>query len=65
MRQFLETAAYFSVVIHGAAFPKQDGNTPKTGQANQCVDNAAEQAALSAEQPCNQVKLKNAHQTPV
>lgn len=65
MRQFLELPHFLLVFAHRIVLPKQNGNTPKTRQSNQCVDNAAEQISLTAEQPGDQVKLKDAHQPPV
>lgn len=44
---------------------KQQGNAPQTCKTDQCINDAAEHCALSAKEPCNQVKLKNANQSPV
>ena len=44
---------------------KQEGNTPKTCQTDDCIHDAAEQGTLPAKEPCHQVKLENSHKAPV
>ena len=40
--------------------PEQEGNAPYGGDADECVDDAAQNGALSAEKPCDEIKLENA-----
>ena len=47
------------------ASAEQQGNAPQTSQTNQGIDDPAEYSALSAKEPRNQIKLKNANQSPV
>jgi hypothetical protein len=46
-------------------FTEQKGYAPKTSQTDHCVNDPAEQRILSAEQPGDKIKLKNAYQSPV
>ena len=55
----------FLVLTHVHTLAEQQGNAPRTCQRNDCVDDAAEQAVLTAEKPCDQIKLEQTHQTPV
>ena len=48
-----------------AASAEQQGDAPKTSQANQGINDSTKYGTLASKQPCNQVKLKNAHKTPV
>ena len=45
--------------------PEQEGNAPYGGDADECVDDAAQNGALSAEKPCDEIKLENADEAPV
>ena len=49
----------------GTVFPEQKGNAPKTCQANDGVNDSAQQRILATEDPRHQVKLENTHQAPV
>ena len=51
-------------ILHFIA-TKEKGNTPNARERNDCINNAAENCILSAEKPCNKIKLENANQTPV
>ena len=44
---------------------KKQRDAPQPGCTDQGVDNAAEHGALPAEEPCNQVELKDADEEPV
>ena len=44
---------------------EQEGNAPYGGDADECVDDAAQNGALSAEKPCDEIKLENADEPPV
>lgn len=45
--------------------PEQQGNAPQGAQTHQSIDDAAEEAAASAEKPCHKVELKQADEPPV
>ena len=45
--------------------PEQEGNAPYGGDADECVDDAAQNGALPAEKPCDEIKLENADEAPV
>ena len=55
----------FLFLFQEALPPKQEGNTPQTGQGDHGINQTAEQRTGAAEQPGHQVKLKNSHQSPV
>ena len=44
---------------------KDHGDAPQTGNAHQCVDNAADGAHLAAEEKCHAVKAEQANTAPV
>lgn len=46
-------------------FAKQERDTPQSGETNNGIDDPTEKGTLSAEQPGNQVKLKNSNKPPV
>ena len=48
-----------------SALAEQQRDAPQTCQADDGVDDPADNAAGAAEQPGNKVKLKNANKTPV
>ena len=52
-----------TVVFIGVVNKKR--NTPNGAKPHESVDYAAEYARLSAANPCNEVKLKNAYRAPV
>ena len=56
-------AAVFSLfALHtGTVFAEQQCDAPNARQADDRIDDAAEHSALTAEQPCHQVKLEDAH----
>ena len=53
------------VVAVANSFAEQEGCAPQACQPDDSVNNPAEQCILPTEQPCNEVKLKNANQSPV
>ena len=54
-----------SFALDLSALAKQKGNAPQASQSHQCIDDAADNAALPTKQPGHQIKLENSHQTPV
>ena len=58
-------AGLFLVGFDDIVSAEQEGHTPKTCKADDCVNNAAEQSPLAAKEPGNQVKLENTDETPV
>lgn len=51
----------FSFSIYaGSILAKQQCNTPKSGKAYQSIDDSAKKGALSAKDPGNQIKPKQA-----
>ncbi len=44
---------------------EEQRNTPNAGKTDKRIDDAADDTALSAEQPSNQIELKNTDQAPV
>ena len=55
----------YLVVAVTEFFPEQERCAPQTGQANNGVDDSAEQGILTAEDPSHKVKLENTNKTPV
>lgn len=45
--------------------PEQQGDAPCAGQTHQSIDDPAQERILPAEDPSNQIKLKQADESPV
>ena len=58
-------AAPFLLVAAATASAEQKGNTPQTCKTDDGVDDPAQQSALTAKEPCHQIKLENTHKAPV
>lgn len=54
-----------NLFVVSAVISEKKRNTPDTSKRNNRIDYSAYDCVLSAEQPGNQVKLKNSHETPV
>lgn len=62
-RQFrLPTIRVASLFV---SFTEQQGDAPKTCQANKGINDSAENGCLAAEDPCHQIKFGKADQAPV
>ena len=54
------------LIVHSTtASAEQEGDTPKTRKGDDRVDDPADDGILTAEDPGNQVELKDTDQTPV
>ena len=53
------------LLLNEVIVPEQEGNAPYGGDADERVDDAAQNGALSAEKPCDEIKLENADEAPV
>lgn len=58
-------AAPFLIIAAAAASAEQERNAPQTGQTDDGVNDPAEQCALTAKKPGNQIELENTYKTPV
>ncbi len=47
------------------AFAEEQTDAPNACQAHKRINNAADDTGLTAEDPCDEVELKNTDQTPV
>ena len=51
--------------VHAFSACKEQGNAPDTRKGDNGIDYSAENGVAAAECPGNEVKLENAHKTPV
>ena len=56
---------FYLFTLDASGSAKQQGDAPKTRKTHKGINDAAHNAALTAEQPGYQVKLKNTYQAPV
>ena len=52
-------------VVMVVAVAEQQGNRPYGSEADQDIDDTADQGGLAAKQPCNNIELENTDRTPV
>lgn len=61
----MEAAAFLFAVNGSETSAKKQRNAPQTRKTDQRIDDSAEYSVLATKDPCYQVKLEDAYQTPI